>query len=98
MFRCRVDSKKAFIVVNIMICVEKSIIKLFYPGVTGVQVEEIYSLDQSLMAQLKPVHGLIFLFKWVPDDSPPAGTIVLDSRANSMFFAKQVTCSVVMSA
>jgi len=55
-------------------------------------VEEIYSLDQGLLAHLKPVHGLIFLFKWVADDSPPAGTVVMDSRANSMFFAKQVIC------
>lgn len=50
----------------------------------------IYSLDHDQFQQLKPVHGLIFLFKWVADDSPPAGSIVMDSRADNMFFAKQV--------
>ena len=59
-------------------------------GVTGVQVEEIYSLDQEQLQRLKPVHGLIFLFKWVADDKPAAGTVVMDSRADNMFFAKQV--------
>ena len=59
-------------------------------GVSGVQVEEIYSLDQEQLQRLKPVHGLIFLFKWVADDKPAAGTVVMDSRADNMFFAKQV--------
>jgi hypothetical protein len=54
-------------------------------------VEEIYSLDLEQLKTLKPVHGLIFLFKWVADDNPPAGSVVLDSRADSMFFAKQVS-------
>lgn len=60
-----------------------------FPGVTGVQVEELYSLGKDQFESLKPVHGLIFLFKWVKDDSP-AGDVVKDSRAEKMFFAKQV--------
>ena len=56
----------------------------------GVQVEEIYTLDTEQLQSLKPVHGLIFLFKWVADDNPPAGSVVMDSRADTMFFAKQV--------
>ncbi len=56
-------------------------------GVRGVQVEELWSLDQ--FEDLKPVHGLIFLFKWVPDENP-GGTLVRDLRADTMFFAKQV--------
>ena len=52
-------------------------------------MEELYSLDQDQFERLKPVHGLIFLFKWVADEDP-AGTVVKDSRADSMFFAKQV--------
>ena len=38
----------------------------------------------------RPVHGLIFLFKWKADDEPQ-GTIVHDTRRQSIFFAKQVS-------
>lgn len=58
-------------------------------GVEGVQVEEIYSLDESQFIELKPVYGLIFLFKWVHDENPQ-GSLVKDSRVQDMFFAKQV--------
>jgi len=58
-------------------------------GVDGVQVEEIYSLDESMLQQYKPVYGLIFLFKWVHDENPQ-GSLVKDSRVLDMFFAKQV--------
>lgn len=37
----------------------------------------------------RPIHGLIFLFKWVQDDEP-SGSIVQDSRLEKIFFAKQV--------
>lgn len=37
----------------------------------------------------RPVHGLIFLFKWVKDDEP-LGTVVKDNRLDNIFFAKQV--------
>lgn len=55
-------------------------------GVKGVQVEEIYGLDVSTFEKMSPVHGLIFLFKWVKDDTPAA---VVDG-GNEIFFAKQV--------
>jgi len=38
---------------------------------------------------LRPIHGLIFLFKWVQDDEL-SGNIVQDSRLDKIFFAKQV--------
>eukprot|EP00112_Aurelia_sp_Birch-Aquarium-sp1_P006748 Seg1738.16 transcript_id=Seg1738.16/GoldUCD/mRNA.D3Y31 product="Ubiquitin carboxyl-terminal hydrolase isozyme L5" protein_id=Seg1738.16/GoldUCD/D3Y31 len=58
-------------------------------GCTGVQMEELWSLDEQTLDLLRPVHGLIFLFKWRPGDEPE-GSVVKDSRLDTMFFAKQV--------
>uniref|UniRef100_A0A8C9VR40 Ubiquitin carboxyl-terminal hydrolase n=1 Tax=Scleropages formosus TaxID=113540 RepID=A0A8C9VR40_SCLFO len=58
-------------------------------GCKGVQVEEIWSMDPENFENLKPVHGLIFLFKWQPGEEP-AGSVVQDSRLDHIFFAKQV--------
>ncbi|XP_022697821.1 ubiquitin carboxyl-terminal hydrolase isozyme L5-like isoform X1 [Varroa jacobsoni] len=56
-------------------------------GVTGVQVEEIYSLDEDSFADLKPVYGLIFLFKYTDKAGPSKGRVV---QRNDVFFARQV--------
>lgn len=58
-------------------------------GVKGVQVEELWSLDPENFENLRPIHGLIFLFKWKADDEPQ-GSLVQDSRLDKIFFAKQV--------
>lgn len=58
-------------------------------GVKGVQVEEVWSLDADSFANLQPVHGLIFLFKWKSDDDIQ-GSIVQDTRLDNIYFAKQV--------
>uniref|UniRef100_A0A8C7BRF4 Ubiquitin carboxyl-terminal hydrolase n=1 Tax=Neovison vison TaxID=452646 RepID=A0A8C7BRF4_NEOVI len=58
-------------------------------GCRGAQVEEIWSLEPENFEKLKPVHGLIFLFKWQPGEEP-AGSVVQDSRLDTIFFAKQV--------
>ncbi|KAH8236431.1 hypothetical protein KR026_002018, partial [Drosophila bipectinata] len=56
-------------------------------GVTGAQVEEIWTLDAAAFHHLDPIHGLIFLFKWMQDDKP-TGRIVTDR--NDIFFVRQV--------
>ncbi|TRY96942.1 hypothetical protein DNTS_014287 [Danionella cerebrum] len=58
-------------------------------GCKGAQVEEIWSMEPENFENLKPVHGLIFLFKWQQGEEP-AGSIVQDSRLDQIFFAKQV--------
>lgn len=58
-------------------------------GVEGVQVEELWSLDKEQFVDLKPVFGLVFLFKWTGEDDSTA-SIVQDSRLDKIFFAKQV--------
>uniref|UniRef100_A0A8D8QTI6 Ubiquitin carboxyl-terminal hydrolase n=2 Tax=Cacopsylla melanoneura TaxID=428564 RepID=A0A8D8QTI6_9HEMI len=58
-------------------------------GVKGLQVEELWSLEPENLKVLQPVHGLIFLFK-LREDNEPAGSIVQDSRLETIFFAKQV--------
>ncbi|XP_040593706.1 ubiquitin carboxyl-terminal hydrolase isozyme L5 isoform X4 [Mesocricetus auratus] len=58
-------------------------------GCRGAQVEEIWSLEPENFEKLKPVHGLIFLFKWQPGEEP-AGSVVQDSRLETIFFAKQM--------
>ncbi|XP_044157212.1 ubiquitin carboxyl-terminal hydrolase isozyme L5 isoform X1 [Bufo gargarizans] len=58
-------------------------------GCQGVQVEEIWSLEQEHFEDLEPVQGLIFLFKWQQGEEP-SGSIVQDSRLETIFFAKQV--------
>ena len=55
----------------------------------GVQVEELWSLSSDNFEHLKPIHGLIFLFKWLPGDEP-SGSLVQDSRLDNIFFASQV--------
>jgi len=54
-------------------------------GVKNVQVEELCVLEDDVFEELKPIYGLVFLFKWESskDDRP----IV---EAPDVFFAKQV--------
>ncbi|KAM4721915.1 ubiquitin carboxyl-terminal hydrolase isozyme L5 isoform 2-T2 [Rhinophrynus dorsalis] len=65
-------------------------------GCRGVQVEEIWSLEQEHFEDLQPVQGLIFLFKWQPGEEP-AGSVVQDSRLDTIFFAKQAIISILLN-
>lgn len=57
-------------------------------GVPAVQVEEIYSLeDIHQLEALKPIYGLIFLFKWVKDPVPRETLEIYDDE---LFFARQI--------
>mmetsp|Transcript_4184 Transcript_4184/g.6007 ORF Transcript_4184/g.6007 Transcript_4184/m.6007 type:complete len:308 (-) Transcript_4184:1842-2765(-) len=63
-------------------------------GVKGVELEELWTLDDDSLAQLDPVFGLIFLFKWTPgsDTSLAHQTpLTTDEMPPDLFFARQVT-------
>jgi len=56
-------------------------------GVKGLEFTELYSLDEDSFAQIAPVFGLIFLFKWTGEkDSREA----MSDAPAGLFCAKQV--------
>jgi len=57
-------------------------------GVKGVQVEEVYDMEDATFTNLNPLHGMIFLFKWQKEAN--GSEVVLDQGAPGVFFAKQV--------
>jgi hypothetical protein len=60
-------------------------------GVPGVQMEELYSLDADSMKTMKPVHGLIFLFRWTPEAGADDRAVASEAETPpGLFFARQV--------
>ncbi|OAV97270.1 hypothetical protein PTTG_26102 [Puccinia triticina 1-1 BBBD Race 1] len=61
-------------------------------GVSGLQVEELWSLDTASLDQLEPVHALIFLFKYVASSQrePSAHAGVAQPAPPGTWFAHQV--------
>ncbi|WWC67729.1 uncharacterized protein I206_101641 [Kwoniella pini CBS 10737] len=62
-------------------------------GVKGLQVDDLYSLDESTLSTLKPIHALIFLFKYVESSAGGAeesSGIEVDPLDNGVWFANQV--------
>ncbi|KAL3625783.1 hypothetical protein CASFOL_030312 [Castilleja foliolosa] len=57
--------------------------------VTGVQAEELISLDLDSLDKLRPIYGIIFLSK-TPDDEEDDHHVIKDPIPN-LFFASQVT-------
>jgi len=55
-------------------------------GVPNLQVEELYSLEPGIFADLPAVHGLVFLFKWLPGTKDDRATC----SPTDVFFAQQV--------
>lgn len=51
------------------------------------------NLHHTMYFECRPIHGLIFLFKWVHDDDED-GSVVQDNRLEKIFFAKQVSLSI----
>ncbi|KAK4162732.1 ubiquitin carboxyl-terminal hydrolase [Cladorrhinum sp. PSN259] len=65
-------------------------------GVKDVQFEELLSLDPDALAQLYPIYGVIFLFKYPTDvpyraegDKPLDGDFDHEAAENTLFFATQ---------
>lgn len=57
-------------------------------GVRDAQVEEVYSLDEDSLNAIKPVYGLIFLFRWKSEVDPEETEV---SCPEGVWFANQVT-------
>lgn len=58
-------------------------------GVTGAELDELWSLDDASLHQLGTVYGLIFLFKWSAQDMDDRPSLSEEQIPEDLFFAKQ---------
>ncbi|ESQ41620.1 hypothetical protein EUTSA_v10014049mg [Eutrema salsugineum] len=56
--------------------------------VKGVQVEELYDLDINSLDEIRPVYGLILLYKWRPEEKENR-SVITEPNPN-FFFASQI--------
>ncbi|KAJ1456397.1 ubiquitin carboxyl-terminal hydrolase [Pelagophyceae sp. CCMP2097] len=61
-------------------------------GVRGAEFAELYSLDDADFAQIAPVYGLVFLFKWTGEKDSRAA-MSFDAAPPGLFYAKQVVAN-----
>ncbi|KAH3765694.1 ubiquitin carboxyl-terminal hydrolase 2 [Pelomyxa schiedti] len=62
-------------------------------GARDIQVEELYSLEEGVWDSMRPVYGLIFLFKWRDEGTTQSLPSYMDDFAfmtPNVFFANQV--------
>ena len=59
-------------------------------GVEGVEVQELWGLDDSCLAALGDVYGFIFLFKYKQSLMQPDKPALSFASAPNVFFANQV--------
>lgn len=59
-------------------------------GVKNVQMEELYSLEPEVFENIRPVYGLIFLFKWKDEEQAAKAPTVDPYDYPNVFFANQV--------
>ncbi|GAA5969478.1 hypothetical protein JCM11641_008129 [Rhodosporidiobolus odoratus] len=59
-------------------------------GVRGLEVEELWGLDESLLQELNPIHAFIFLFKWIGNADAAKMDGELKEPDGSFYFAHQV--------
>lgn len=59
-------------------------------GVKGLEVAELWGLDDELLQELKPVHALIFLFIWIGHGDPATADGTLETPEGQHYFAHQV--------
>lgn len=54
--------------------------------------DDLYSLDSSLLDTMKPIHALIFLFKYVgPSEGEQPSGVEVDPLESGVWFANQVS-------
>ncbi|KAI8821878.1 ubiquitin carboxyl-terminal hydrolase [Fimicolochytrium jonesii] len=59
-------------------------------GIKGVQVEEIFSMDEGSFDALGQIYGLIFLFRWQDADTEESAKQPGEKDGDGLFFLNQV--------